>query len=215
MFRIKEAAHKPTSRNFLSFDWLSAQSRPKRPSKLSKRVKRLFVKQIAGDIVWQWKRFKPYILLYAAHCQEIWLNSIRGRCKGKGGRWSKSKWKGAEKPAKLLHSLRRIVFDSIYRLVVAFSISNSFSFPHSIFFCLPKHIYSFCLAKDEVEKKETTSKINAQRTRKQATRKKSSPASEKHKTFHIHWEIFFVFFCLSFFFFSFLIRMSLQSTNFV
>lgn len=164
----------PTSRNFLSFDWLCAQSRPKRPSKLSKRVKRLFVKQIVGDIVWQWKRFKPYIFLYAAHCQEIWLNSIRGRCKGKGGRLSKSKWKGVEKPAKLLHSLRRIVFDSIYRLVVAFSISNSFSFPHSIFSCLPKHIYSFCLAKDEDEKK---------RNHKQNKRTKNKKTSNKKKIF--------------------------------
>lgn len=201
MFRIKEAAHKPTSRNFLSFDWLSAQSRPKRPSKLFKRVKRLFVKQIVGDIVWQWKRFKPYIFLYAAHCQEIWLNSIRGRCEGKGGRWCKSKWKGSEKPAKLLHSLRRIVFDSIYRLVVVFSICNSFSFPHSIFSCLPKHIYSFCLAKDEVEKKRNHKQNKRTKNKKTSNKKKSSPASEKHKTFHIHWEIFFVFFCLSFFFF--------------
>lgn len=72
----------------------------------------------------------------------------------RGGWGSKSKWKGVEKPAKLLHSLRRIVFDSIYRLVVAFSNSITFSLSPSIFSCLPKHIYSFCLAKDEDEQKK-------------------------------------------------------------
>lgn len=91
--------------------------------------------------------------------------------RGKGG---ESKWKVIEKPAKLLHSLRRIVFDSIYRLVVAFSISNSFSFPHSIFSCLPKHIYSFCLAEDEVEKK---------RNHKQNKRTKNKKTSNKKKIF--------------------------------